>query len=85
MKIGIWRWPPTANAIAPGSQVEIQIATAPGAGIALAVVDEAVLSLVGWSDPYPHESFFRGRPLRVVTRDVRPDLAARRPLDVRGK
>jgi uncharacterized protein YfaS (alpha-2-macroglobulin family) len=70
---------------APGAEACLEIRTAPGAEVALAVVDEAVLSLVDSADPDPHE-FFRGpRPLRVATFDAHPDLAALRPLDIRGK
>ena len=69
----------------PGEEVTVEVETAPGAEIALAVVDDAVLSLTGEADPDPLAFFSAARPLRVRTSEMRPDVAALRPLDVRGK
>src|SRR6185436_4985912 len=69
----------------PGAEVEIEVATAPRAEVTLAVVDQAVLSLVECADPDPHASFWALRALRVDTFETRSDLAPIRPLDVRGK
>jgi uncharacterized protein YfaS (alpha-2-macroglobulin family) len=69
----------------PGSEVTVEIVTAPGAEVTLSVVDQAVLALLDTADPDPHEVFNGPRPLRVITSEARPDLAVHRPLDVRGK
>ena len=69
----------------PGSEVTVEIATAPRAEVALAVVDQAVLALLDGQDPDPHAFFAASRPLRVEMSEARPGLAVRRALDVRGK
>lgn len=69
----------------PGEEATLEILTLPGAELTVAVVDEAVLSLVEAADPDPHEFFWSSRPLRVTTSDARRSLAAARPLDLRGK
>ena len=69
----------------PGSEISVEIETVPGAEIALAVVDAAVLSLTGNADPDPRSFFEQERPLCVRTSEIRGDLAGMRPLDVRGK
>jgi hypothetical protein len=69
----------------PGAEVEIEVATAPRAEVTLAVVDQAVLSLVECAEPRPARVLLGAPSLRVDTFETRSDLAQIRPLDVRGK
>lgn len=69
----------------PGESLTVDIETAPGAEIALAVVDAAVLALAGEGDPDPLEFFQAEQPLRVRTSEIRGDVAGLRPMDFRGK
>lgn len=69
----------------PGAEIAVDISTAPQAEVTIAVVDQAVLSLVDSTDPDPNAFFWAPRALRVDTSEARSDLAVLRPLDVRGK